>query len=238
MPYPRAIIFDLDGTLADSVHDIAASMNVFLNELGQSGFETSDYLKWIGGGSGAMVARIAKIRGLAFGGGSDGLKAQYLTHYSQNLTRTRLFVGVSALLQTCVALGVPISLLSNKDDWMVQVLLNNIFPDTPFVEVIGLSDAFPKKPDPSSACYIAERMGVRPAECLFVGDTETDMRTAIAANMQSAAALWGYGTRRALEQTQPNYLLNEPAELEVLIKRWHRMMSVPKSNKFNCLSAK
>lgn len=219
MSYPQAIIFDLDGTLADSVHDIAASMNAVLHDMGLPGFETSKYSKWIGGGSTAMVSEVAKVRGV----NATKLLGLYLAHYKRNLTdQTLPFQGVSALLQTCAATGFPIALLSNKHNEMVHVLRDKLFAETPFLEIIGLSGLFPRKPDPAAALYIAEQIGVRPTDCLLVGDTVTDMATAKAAQMQSAAALWGYGVAKEIEQTQPDFLFDDPAQLETLILQWIR----------------
>ena len=212
----KAVIFDLDGTLVDSVHDIAETMNGVLCELGCPGFATAEYRQWIGGGADAMVRRIAELRHV---GDGEALLRTYLHRYGENVAdRTRLFDGIDGVLRACREHGLSTALLSNKDAWMVQRLHRILFADAGFREVVGVSSAFARKPDPASSLHIARKLGVSPRECLFVGDTAVDLATARAAGMGFAAALWGYGARHELVTGATNLSFSRPADLETFIR--------------------
>ncbi|WP_321340420.1 HAD family hydrolase [Breoghania sp.] len=199
----QAVLFDLDGTLVDTVHDIAGSMNSLLREMGEERFDTDDYRRWIGGGSGAMVARISEMLGIEEP--VESFLERYMQRYGQNLTTlSRPFAGAEDILDTCRELDLPISVLSNKDQWMVDIICRELFPDVAFRHTIGLSSAFPKKPDPTSARHIARDLVVNPRHCLFVGDTPVDIRTAQAAGMTSAGVTWGYGHALDIDEAGPD----------------------------------
>ncbi|MEI2387746.1 HAD family hydrolase [Breoghania sp. JC706] len=212
----KAVIFDLDGTLADSVRDIADTMNALLQERGRPGFGTDEFRQWIGGGSAAMVRRIADLRQITDG---EAFLATYLLRYGENVAlRTRLYDGVGDMLQSCIERRLPMALLSNKDEAMVMRLHRALFAKDVFDEVLGVSTAFPKKPDPQSSLHIARRLNASPEECLFVGDTRIDMATARAAGMRFAAALWGYGSSQELMAARPDFSFASPTDFASFIR--------------------
>lgn len=212
----KAVIFDLDGTLVDTLPDIARCMNEILSTYGHPGFDVGDYRQWVGGGSKTMVRQIAGQ--LREAEDPERFLTRYVQHYRENLCRlSRLFDGVLDILHTCQKAKWPIAVLSNKDQDMIEPLCAKLMPQVVFRHLIGLSDAYPKKPDPASALHIAAQLGVAPQQCLFVGDTRIDMSTAQAAGMQSAAAAWGYGTWEELKTTKPDFIFLSPKELNTFL---------------------
>ena len=213
----QAVLFDLDGTLVDTVHDIAASMNSLLREMGEVEFDTDDYRRWIGGGSGAMVARISELLGIEEP--VESFLDRYMQRYGENLTAlSRPFAGAEEILATCQELDLPISVLSNKDQWMVDIICRDLFPGVAFRHTIGLSSAFPKKPDPMSARHIARDMAVEARKCLFVGDTHVDIRTAQAAGMVSAGVTWGYGLAQEIDDAGPDLCFRQMRFLDLFLR--------------------
>jgi phosphoglycolate phosphatase len=212
----KAVLFDLDGTLLDTLHDISDSMNRVLEENGFAPHPAECYKKFIGGGVGDL-ARRALPDGVDDATAVDiavKMRDEYARRWG---VRTRLYPGIAAMLDGLVGRKVPMSILSNKPDDFTRVMCEHYLGAWPFRIIMGASDTFPKKPDPSAALYIARHMEVDPAAFLYLGDSDVDMKTASAAGMFPAGALWGFRGARELLAHGAKQLLQKPEDLLDLV---------------------
>jgi phosphoglycolate phosphatase len=214
-----AIIFDLDGTLADSLGDIAAAMNHALVELGAAPHPTAAYRGFVGDG----VERLAE-RALGPARQADRARAvsAYVRHYADHmLDTTRPYPGVAELLDALAERAVPMAVLSNKPEAATQRMVATLFARWRFVAVAGQRADVPRKPDPAAALALAAVLGRAPADVALVGDTAVDVATARAAGMVPVGSLWGFQDRAALEAAGATHLVTHPAELVALVsRRW------------------
>ncbi|HEX8819206.1 MAG TPA: HAD family hydrolase [Archangium sp.] len=193
----RAALFDLDGTLVDSLHDIAAAMNHALAQHGLPVHPLPAYRHFVGEGVRVMVARaVPADREDAQAGVMASYKAFYAEHL---LDRTRPYPGVLEVLSRLAGEGVKLAVLSNKPDAATRQLVGALLPDVPFGAVYGERAEVPRKPDPTAALGIAAELGVEPGDCAFVGDTAVDMTTARGAGMYGVGVTWGF---RGVEELQ------------------------------------
>lgn len=210
----RAVFFDLDGTLLDTIEDLTDSMNAALHELGFPGHSVAECKTLVGEGIEHFVrsalpaaeaendARVARTINL--------MRAEYRTRWSW---KTRPYDGIPALLEGLTARGVKLAVLSNKADDFTRMMVNHFFPGTEFAAVVGARSGRPRKPDPSPALEVASGLGIAPAEIIFLGDTKTDMETADRAGMVPVGALWGFRSAEELLANGARYLIGRPADL-------------------------
>lgn len=193
---PRGVIFDLDGTLADSLEDIASAMNRTLAGHGFLVHPISAYRTFVGEGVRKLVER-------ALPPGSEHLRDAFLAAYQADyaehlLDATRLFPGVPEVLDGLAAVGVPMAVLSNKTDLPTRQMVEALCGRWKFGAVVGERPGVPRKPDPSSALALADALGAPPEAVAFVGDTGVDMLTARAASMRPVGVLWGFRPKEVL----------------------------------------
>lgn len=210
---PRAIIFDLDGTLADTLTDLADVTNSVLLEHGFPGHPVEAYRDMVGWGLTNLV-----FRALPEESRSEQevkvLTGELLRRYTEKpVVKTRAYPGVSAMLEELEGIGIPVSVLSNKADSLARRVVELVLPGRRFVVVRGAVDGLPKKPDPGSALEIAESMGVPSAEILFVGDSTVDMRTARAAGMIPVGVSWGFRPPEELLREGAEIIVENPGEI-------------------------
>lgn len=196
MPLPAAL-FDLDGTLLDSLHDIGAAMNHALLTHGLPVHPLADYRRFVGEGVRVLVSR-------AVPAGHEALHAPvmaaYKAHYAEHLLdHTRPYPGMRELLARLQGEGVKLAVLSNKPDADTRRLVEALLPDVRFGAVYGERAGVPRKPDPTSALGVAAELEVGPVDCAFIGDTAVDMDTARAAGMYGVGVTWGF---RDVEELQ------------------------------------
>lgn len=209
----KGILFDMDGTLLDTLSDISAAVNEARTAAGLPPKTKEEHRRCIGNGQRYLLeasfgrvmsepeyARIGKI---------------YHDAYDRDLTvRTLPYEGVPELLKTASAAGLKLAVLSNKENGQVVRLQEALLPDIAFDFVLGQTERFPLKPDPASSLWIAEQMGLRPEEMAFVGDSYQDILTATNAGMHGWSALWGYQDReKILTGGTPERFFASPQEL-------------------------
>ncbi len=210
----RGVIFDLDGTLADTLRDIAAAMEHVLRERGLPGHDEAAYARFVGEGARMLVQRALGDRIDREDEVLEAFRARYFAHL---LGRTRPFPGVEALLAELARRGVPTAVLSNKPHEATEEVVRALFPDHPFLRIVGDRPDYPRKPDPTSALEIAEALHLAPASILFVGDTQTDVGTALAAGMIPIGVRWGMRPAEELKEAGATHLIGEPDELLALL---------------------
>lgn len=186
----RAVLFDLDGTLVDSLGDIADAMNHALAHHGLPTHPEASYLRFVGEGVKELVRRAVPEGHEAL---LEPVLAAYRAHYDAHLfDRTAVYPGIPGVLSALAGQGVPMGVLSNKSDGSVKRLVAKLLPGVPFAAVYGERPGIPRKPDPTAALAMAAELGVAPRECGFVGDTAVDMDTARAAGMYGVGVTWGF----------------------------------------------
>lgn len=207
----RAVIFDLDGTLADSLGDIGGAMNEALAARSLPVHPLPAYHQFIGEGVEVLARKAAPM--LAEGE-IQKLVEEYRARYAARIdAETKPYDGIPAMLDALVAQGTPIAVLSNKRDDFTVELVKRCFGRWPFRVVRGERQGVPRKPHPAAAVEIAAALGIAPADCTFVGDTAIDMKTAVAAGMTAVGVLWGFRGRDELVAAGATRLLAHPRDL-------------------------
>jgi len=218
MPF-RATIFDLDGTLLDTLDDIANAANRVLAARGFPTHPNPNYRTFIGEG----VVKLM-LRALPETHQDEATVQACVGAYAQEYERTwnaltKPYSGVPEMLDALVVRGLKLAVLSNKPDHFTQRCVGELLAKWAFDVVLGASDKFPRKPNPASAIEIARKLGVAPVECLYVGDSGADMQTARAAHMCSVGALWGFQGKEELLKDGAQHLIDKPSEDLDLLNR-------------------
>jgi phosphoglycolate phosphatase len=210
-----AVIFDLDGTLADTLEDIADAVNHALALHGAPTHSRETYRHLVGEGVERLVERALPPERQDL---KDAVYAAVRDHYiAHMLDKTVPYEGVPEMLETLAERGMPMAVLSNKPSPATEQIVEHLFPSTQFAAVVGHTPELAHKPDPASALEIARRLGAEPARCLYLGDTSTDMETAVAAGMVPVGALWGFRDREELETHGARVLIEQPLDLIPLL---------------------
>ena len=214
-----AVIFDLDGTLLDTLDDIADSMNAALARFGFATHPVDAYRYFVGDGPGNLVRRTVPKEHLdaeTIDNCDAANKAEYLRRYAD---KTKPYPGILEMLSALQGRGIPMVVLSNKPDELTQVTVKNLLPDFSFKIVRGVGPDVPAKPDPSGTLRIAEELQIAPRNFLYLGDTNTDMQTANSAGMYAVGAVWGFRTREELERSGAKTLAEKPQDILELLAR-------------------
>jgi phosphoglycolate phosphatase len=209
----RAVMFDLDGTLLDTLADIARAANQALEREGMPAHPAADYRAFIGDGV-AMLFR----RALPPARAEDALIARCVEGFHDAYARcwddrTRPFDGIPELLDALVARDLSLTVLSNKPDAFTRLYGERYLAPWPFRAVVGQRDHVPRKPAPAGALGIAEELGIEPAAFAYVGDSGVDMKTARAAGMFAIGVSWGFRPVEELRETGADAIIDHPAEL-------------------------
>lgn len=219
----KAVIFDMDGTVLDTIEDIADSMNATLQGLGFPVHPVKRYLDFVGDGIEVLAMKSLPEGRRTDGDVAAGIKAMREEYQSRWSAKTCPYPGIGELLDGLVRLDMKLSILSNKMDSFTKLMAATLLPHWTFIEVRGLTPEVPRKPDPAGALICADRMAVEPSDCIFVGDSCIDMQTAKRAGMAAFGALWGYQDRERLLAGGADVLLNEPGELLGYILRQRKI---------------
>lgn len=210
----RAVIFDLDGTLLDTIEDLTDSMNAALAGLGYPPLTIEKSKVLVGDGIDTFVTRALPIKDRENAETVRRLREAMRAEYRvRNAVKTRPYPGVPEMLDALAARKIPLAVLSNKPHPSTLDVIARFFPDRPFRAVLGAREDVPIKPDPTSALEIARMLDVSPAEILYLGDTNPDMQTAGAAGMFAVGALWGFRTREELLANGARALAASPLEV-------------------------
>ena len=213
----KAVVFDLDGTLLDTIPDIAANLNRALAECGFPTHPVEKCKTFVGDG---IINAIR--RALPEGTEEDAVwdvHTLYQRFYPENCTvHTQYYPGIRELLTALRDAGVPMAVLSNKTDGTAKRIAAHYFPEIPFKGVFGRVPERPLKPDPAAAAPILEAVGLAAEEIAYVGDSGTDMTFARAVGMLPVATPWGYRTREELVEKGAAFVLDQPMDLLAVLK--------------------
>ena len=209
----KAIIFDLDGTLLDSLEDIADAMNIVLESAGFPTHPIDAYRYFIGDGMDVLVRRTLPEKERRPAVLKKCLAAMQTIYGRQWAAKTHPYPGTANLLNRCEAIGLKMGILSNKPDDATQVAVDHFLLPEIFGAIHGARPNIPKKPNPLGAELMAGQLGAEPEECIFLGDMPVDMQTAAAAGMYPVGALWGMRTARELSAGGAKMLAVTPVAL-------------------------
>ena len=214
----KAILFDLDGTLLDTLEDLGDSMNAVLASRGLPTHPLASFRYFVGDGVGELVRRALPANQAAdeklVQACTEGMRQEYDKRWHD---KTILYDGIASLLDALTGAGVKLTVLSNKPDPFVRVILRHYFAAWKFAAALGARPSVPRKPDPAAAIEISRLLEVSPADFLYLGDTNTDMQTATAAGMYAVGALWGFRTRKELEESGAAAVAAHPMEVMSLL---------------------
>ena len=208
-----AVIFDLDGTLANTLEDIADSMNHVLAAMGFSVHGYDAYRFYVGSGLRNLVFRSLPAYARTNAIITD-CHDRMVTEYSTRcLCKTRLYDGIPDLLDALSQRSVRLATLSNKADALTQTICNDLLKRWKFDIVLGATERFPRKPDPASAWFVAGQIGVVPSQVCYLGDSDVDMKTATAAGFYPVGAGWGFRPVEELVENGAKRIVHHPMEL-------------------------
>ncbi len=209
----KAVIFDLDGTLLDSLEDLADAMNSVLAKNRLPSHPVAAYRYFVGDGIAMLVRRALPFQ-LADEAVLDRLVGEMQREYRERRTRkTRPYPGVVEMIDGLVTAGLRLAVLSNKPEEATRHLVRELLPGGRFQRVVGAVPERPRKPDPTAAREIAAGLGLDPCDCVYVGDSAVDIETATAAGMFPVGVLWGFRPQAELAAAGARRLISEPAEL-------------------------
>ncbi len=214
----KAFIFDLDGTLLDTIEDIKNSMNLVLEKRGFPVHNTEFYKKAVGEGTEKLV-----IDSLPEDKRDEKTVKECLYELKENYSKmwankTKPYEGIPEILNTLINKGIIVSILSNKDDKFTKAMVKYFFPNYNFAFVFGSRDGIPKKPSPEVPLYIAEKTEIPPDQYAFVGDSSFDIQTGKNANMFSIGVSWGFKPIETLVESGADLIVETPDQILALLK--------------------
>lgn len=224
-PKIKAMIFDLDGTLLDTLTDIADAMNAALEESGYPVHPIEDYKGFVGSGLAELCKRVIpekKQKPTEI----TKITEKFWSNYENNwFMQTKPYPGVMYLIQLGIARKLKLAILSNKPHYFTKKIIRHFFRGAmikhfknPFGVYSGEQLDKPAKPDPTLALELAERLNVLPANIAFVGDSDVDMQTAKNAGMVAIGAAWGFRTKKELQEAGADYVFNTALDLVKFIE--------------------
>lgn len=209
----RGIVFDLDGTLLDTLADLCNSTNRVLERRGFPAHPLDAYRYFVGNGMRMLAERVLPAERRTpelIEEVYREVHAEYDRHWAD---ATRPYNGIPELLDELRQRGIMMSVLSNKPDEFTTTMVRRYFPGIPFKRVYGAGVNTPRKPDPAGALRIAAESGMAPEDFMYLGDTLVDMQTAVAAGMFPIGALWGFREENELREGGAKLLLAHPGDL-------------------------
>lgn len=210
---PSAAIFDLDGTLLDTLRDLADSANAALTGNGFPEHPVESYRTFVGEGMSVLMERILPTESRSAETLEVVLKSYRAAYDVRWKATTALYPGIAELLTGLANRRIPLAVLSNKPQVYTEICMAHFLGQFPFEVILGQRDGIPRKPHPAGAIEIAQRLGVPAQEILFIGDTATDMDTATAAGMIPVGVLWGFRPESELRAHGAQRLVSHPEEI-------------------------
>ena len=210
----RLCIFDLDGTLTDTLDSLTYSVNLTLEEMGYPALERSKCRAFVGNGSRVLIEKALKASGdTTLSRIEEGMEV-YDRVFDANCTyHVTPYDGIVELLQALKEKGMKLTVLSNKPHRQAVHVVEEVFGKEMFDWVQGQQEGIPRKPDPYAAIQIAEKFGVKPEECVYIGDSEVDVATGTAARMKTLGVTWGFRSVEQLKEAGATILLDRPVQI-------------------------
>ena len=210
----KACIFDLDGTLTNTLESMTYSVNLTLKEMGLSQITKDQCRMFVGNGARVLIEESLKVSGDPKASRiEEGMKI-YGRIFDQNCTyHVTLYEGIPEMLKALKDRVIHLAVLSNKADRQTVKVVKEIFGDNIFDYAQGQKDGIRRKPEPDGVWYLMEQMQVSKEECLYIGDSEVDAATGKNAGLKTIGVLWGFRDRKTLETAGADHLIERPEEL-------------------------
>lgn len=210
----KACIFDLDGTLTNTLESMTYSVNLTLKEMGLSQITKDQCRMFVGNGARVLIEESLKVSGDPKASRiEEGMKI-YGRIFDQNCTyHVTPYEGILEMLKALKDRGIHLAVLSNKPDRQTVKVVKEIFGDNIFDYAQGQKDGIRRKPAPDGVWYLMEQMQVSKEECLYIGDSEVDVATGKNAGLKTIGVLWGFRDRKTLETAGADHLIERPEEL-------------------------
>lgn len=206
----KLLLFDLDGTILYTIPDIMACCNDVLSEFSLPPITEEETKAFVGNGAKKLVERMLKGRDDLL----EKMYARYSSLFPSYRERTTYYPGELAFFHQMKELGYSFAVVTNKPQKTANAVMNRFFPGW---QVFGQTDRFPVKPDPSLTLYALQTLGFSKTECVFIGDGETDVETARRAGIPCISVLWGYRSRKTLEEAGANRFAASFEDLKTII---------------------
>jgi phosphoglycolate phosphatase len=209
----EAVVFDLDGTLIDTIDDIGDAVNRVLSNKKFPTHSNSAYRNFVGDGSRMLIERALpeKFRNDKV---IDACFKEYIDDYSLHYNvKTKPYDGIPHLLDALSDRGLRLAVLSNKPDAITKACVKTFLSTWDFDVVSGQRDSVPRKPNPQGALETAQKMSIPPSHFLYLGDTAVDMKTAVSAGMFPVGVLWGFRPLKELMENGACAVIEEPMAL-------------------------
>lgn len=208
----KGIIFDLDGTTLSTLYDIQGSVNIVLKKHGYPERNYDEVRLAIGKGSRNLIKECLPLN--TPDETIDSLLDEYIETYGHHYdVETKPYEGIQELLNELEAKGIILAINSNKPNEYTNNLIKSHYPGNKFIDIIGAREGIPYKPDPYSANEIVEKMGFNKNEVLYVGDSDSDVKTAKNAGLKCVGCLWGFRDLKTLTDAGADYIISKPKEL-------------------------
>ena len=210
----KACIFDLDGTLTNTLESMTYSVNLTLKEMGLSQITKDQCRMFVGNGARVLIEESLKVSGDPKASRiEEGMKI-YGRIFDQNCTyHVTPYEGIPEMLKALKDRGIHLAVLSNQPDRQTVKVVKEIFGDNIFDYAQGQKDGIRRKPAPDGVWYLMEQMQVSKEECLYIGDSEVDAATGKNAGLKTIGVLWGFRDRKTLETAGADHLIERPEEL-------------------------
>lgn len=216
----KLVIFDLDGTLINTIEDLANAVNYGLETMGYKTHNLDSYKIFVGNGITKLLQRALPENLKDDFTIVEKLREFFLEYYDKNMTSSSIiYDGIEELLNFCVENGIQIAVASNKYHKATVRIIKEVFSNYNFSSVIGQRDGFPTKPNPQIVNEIIENSTIDKSKVLFVGDSQVDIETARNAEIDVCGVTWGYGNLDLMEELKPNCVVNHPIEIINFLKK-------------------
>ena len=215
----KACIFDLDGTLTDTLESLTYSVNATLREMELPGITSEQCRNFVGNGAKYLMERALEAVGDEKKTRLDLAMEIYGRIFKENCTyHVTPYDGIVGMLRELKAEGVKLAVLSNKPHLQAVDVVDTFFEKNTFSYVQGQLEGIPRKPDPTAALLIAEKLQVNREECVYIGDSDVDMRTGNAAGMETVGVTWGFRSKKVLIENGAKNTIDKPEELVKIVK--------------------
>lgn len=219
----KYMIFDLDGTLLDTIGDIGNTCNLILEKYHEEPFSVDDYKYFVGKGVNHLIHQILSARNLSVDLFDEFLEDYHRIYPQESTKTTQIYEGLMDTLVKLKDMGIKMAVLSNKPHHQVIELMPLYFPQDFFDIVYGKHDQYKAKPDPTLLNRLIQSMNAKKSQVLYIGDTKTDMETALNAHVASVGVLWGFRDERELVKAKASYIIKQPYELVQLVKEKNKI---------------
>ena len=215
---PQLIIFDLDGTLLDTLDDLSATVNHVMEQRGFPQHTRDEYMKMVGHGARNLMSRALPVEHKDDEAMIDAVLADFRTYYNAHIdVYTKPFPGIPHLMESLHQKGIKLAVASNKFQEGTEHLIKEFFPNIPFVAVLGNRPNNPLKPDPEVVGEVLRKAGINKENAVMVGDSDTDMQTAANGGIEGVAVNWGYRNMRDWANQQKVFsLVQEPMVVDTV----------------------